>query len=355
MVEGVEIEEELDGTVSPVARVRRPVETGVVGGQKGALPPRVRRRRRAPPAATSDRSPPGVNRAVRTSRKAPPLAYAEGVLRTRGVVRSLTPADRDAALDLCAADLGANVFVAARILEGGLAQVLGHYEEGRLTSLAWTGANIVPVETTDASRAAFAERLRRHRTRTASLLGPREQVIDLWTRLEPSWGFPRAIRSHQPLLATSTRPSLLGLSLDDRVRRARRDEVDVVLPAAEHMFVHEIGYRPYSGSARGYRAGLLQLIERGHTWVVRERGEVIFKTDVGSAALGTVQLQGVWLAPHLRGRGLSVPMLGSVVEQLLQQDVTEVTLYVNDFNEAALAAYRRLAFREVGAFATVLL
>lgn len=279
----------------------------------------------------------------------------KGVLRTRSAVRPLTSSDRDAALAVCGSDLGANVFVAARILEGGISQVLGHHEDRRLTSLAWTGTNVVTVETTDTSRAAFAEYLRRQRSRTASVLGPRDQVLDLWNRLEPTWGPPRAIRAHQPLLTTSVLPSTLGLRLDDRVRPARRDEVDLVLPAAEHMFTHEIGYRPYSGSARSYRAGLLQLIDRGDTWIVRDRGAVVFKTDVGSAAFGVVQLQGVWVAPHLRGLGLSVPMLASVIEQLLLGDVSQVTLYVNDFNLPALAAYRRLGFRQVGDFSTVLM
>jgi predicted GNAT family acetyltransferase len=31
-----------------------------------------------------------------------------------------------------------------------------------------------------------------------------------------------------------------------------------------------------------------------------------------------------------------------------------VSLYVNDYNTKALAAYRRVGFREVGSFATVL-
>lgn len=256
---------------------------------------------------------------------------------------------------MCATDLRSNVFVAARILEGGIGQVLGHHDGPHLTSLVWTGANIVPVETGDGCRAAFADRLRRHRSRTASVLGPRDQVLDLWARLEPGWGAPRAVRAHQPLLVTATMPSTLGVRPDERVRPARPSEVDLVLPAAEHMFTHEIGYRPYSGSLRGYRSGLLQLIERGDTWIVRDRGEVIFKTDVGSAAFGVVQLQGVWLAPHLRGLGLSVPMLASVIEQLLLGSVHEVTLYVNDFNLPALGAYRRLGFREVGDFSTVLL
>jgi predicted GNAT family acetyltransferase len=38
-------------------------------------------------------------------------------------------------------------------------------------------------------------------------------------------------------------------------------------------------------------------------WV--EGDEVLFKADVGSAAVDAAQIQGVWLAPRLRGHGLS--------------------------------------------------
>lgn len=281
------------------------------------------------------------------------------MLRTRSPVRSLTRTDVDDALELCSRDVAAHVFVAARILEtvaaGSVSAVMGVREEGRLTSLCWASANVVPVETTAPERAMYAERMRRWRGRIASLLGPREEVVDLWDDLEPHWGQPRAVRAHQPLLSTSTPPSTLGVELDMRVRPARADEVDIVLPAAAHMFTAEIGYPPYTGSPRSYRGSLAALIARGHTWVVVEDGEVVFKTDIGSLALGCAQLQGVWLAPHLRGQGLAVPMIASVMEQVMAGPAPLVSLYVNDFNAPALATYDRLGFAAVGDFTTVLL
>lgn len=279
------------------------------------------------------------------------------MLRTRQAVRSLSRDDRDAALALCARDLAASVFVAARIVESerNLGAVLGYFGERGLEGLMWTGANLVPVETTGLSRALFAERVRRWRSRTASILGPRDQVSDLWLSLSPSWGAPRAIRSRQPLLETVTPPSALGVAPHPDVRLARPHEVDLVLPAAEHMFTHEIGYRPYVGSSRTYRGTIAGLIAQGRTYVVIEQGEVVFKADVGSQALGAAQLQGVWLAPQLRGRGLSVSYVAAVIEQLLVSEVTSVSLYVNDFNAPALAAYAHVGMREIGEFTTVLL
>ncbi len=281
------------------------------------------------------------------------------MLRTRSPVRPLSLADRDAALELCARDLPRGVFVAARILEGArtgsLGSVLGHREDGHMRSLCWASANVVPVGTTAADHPHYADRLRRWRGRSASVFGPREEVEGLWAHLEPQWGTPRAVRGYQPLLVAETPPSALGVALDARVRPARPEEVDLVLPAAEHMFTAEIGYRPYTGSNRGYRASLAGLIARGHTYVVVEDGEVVFKADVGSLALGCAQLQGVWVAPRLRGRGLAVPMLAAVLEQVMAGSAPLVSLYVNDFNAAARATYDRLGFREVGAFSTVLL
>ena len=86
-----------------------------------------------------------------------------------------------------------------------------------------------------------------------------------------------------------------------------------------------------------------------------EDGRVIFKADVGSVALGCAQLQGVWLDPQLRGKGLAVPLMAAVVEQVMATRAKWVTLYVNDFNEAARATYRHVGFEDVGTFSTVLL
>lgn len=281
------------------------------------------------------------------------------MLRTRSAVRPLALSDRDDALALCARDPARHVFVAARLIDGAragsLEGVLGHHSDGRLTSICWTHANVVPVETTDESRRAFADKLRRWRPRTASVLGPRDEVEPLWGLLESPWGPPRAVRNPQPLMKTTTPPSLIGVDRDPRVRPALPDEVDAVLPAAVHMFTHEIGYAPYAGSSRGYRSSLSALIARGHTFVIVERGEVLFKTDVGSLALGCAQLQGVWLTPRLRGLGLGRAMVAAAVEHAFTLGVDTVALYVNDYNVSARALYERIGFRTVGEFTTILL
>ena len=157
------------------------------------------------------------------------------MLRTKSPVQALTTADRDDALELCSRDLAANVFVAARILEGVLSSqpgtLLGYREDGRLEAMCWASANLVPVGADEPSIGAFADRVRRWRRHCASILGPSEQVGELWRLLSPSWGPARAVRPQQPLMSTMTRPSDLGVELDPRVRPATGEGVGLRMTA----------------------------------------------------------------------------------------------------------------------------
>mgnify|MGYP002717522439 CR=1 FL=1 len=281
------------------------------------------------------------------------------MLRTFGATRPLGTRDHDEVMRLCGHDPASSVFVAARVREGGLmspGSAVGIDDDGGgLRSLCWTSANVVPIECDEVALDLFAGRLRRQRRRSSSIFGLADQVLPLWARLQRHWGQPRSFRPDQPMLAVSSLPSEAGLERHPGVRLARPDELDLVLPASTAMFTEEIGYPPYVGSDRDYRALVASLIDAGHTFVLLEDGRVVFKADVGSLALGVAQIQGVWVAPDRRGQGLATPAMNAVVEHVLQTLAPTVSLYVNGYNEPALRAYHGAGFRQVATFATVIL
>ncbi|GAB94700.1 hypothetical protein BJY21_000528 [Kineosphaera limosa] len=282
------------------------------------------------------------------------------MLRTTREVRALRPHERAQALALCARDPAAYVYVAARLAETDLHRtrgpLLAYCPEGRIEALCWQSANLVPVECDAAAAAAFAAKVRRQQSQFSSVFGMDAQVEALWNQLRVWWREPMDIRADQPLLVMEE-DAPLGAPVDDRVRPATPSELELIVPAAAAMFTEEIGYAPYSDgpSRRTYINSTRALIERGHCLRIVENDEVIFKAELGSVALGTCQVQGVWVAPSRRGEGLSVPAMAAVVAYARAHIAPLVTLYVNAYNVAAIATYARVGFTQRATFSTILL
>jgi ribosomal protein S18 acetylase RimI-like enzyme len=85
-----------------------------------------------------------------------------------------------------------------------------------------------------------------------------------------------------------------------------------------------------------------------------EAGQVVFKAEVGAATTQACQVQGVWVHPDFRGLGMAAPGMAAVVIESQKSIAPIVSLYVNDFNSPARAAYIRTGFAEVGQFMSVL-
>ena len=85
-----------------------------------------------------------------------------------------------------------------------------------------------------------------------------------------------------------------------------------------------------------------------------ERGQVVFKAEVGSQSPSVGQIQGVWVHPDWRGRGLGTAGTAALASAVVRSGRT-ASLYVNSFNIVARATYARIGFTQIGTFATVLL
>jgi uncharacterized protein len=279
------------------------------------------------------------------------------MLRT-SPVRVLSDRDVPEALAVCSRDPVANVFVASRISAVGLdswrlgAEVWGHMVDGRVDSLCFAGANLVPVQADDEAAKAFAGRARRSGRRCSSIVGPAEAVETMWRALEPIWGPARDVRLRQPLMSIETGPVVPS---DPGVRQVRPGELDVLLPACIAMFTEEVGVSPAAGDGGVlYRARVAELISQGRSFARIEDGAVVFKAEIGAATTDACQVQGVWVDPDRRGQGLGSAGTAAVVELARRQIAPIVSLYVNDYNAAARRAYTRVGFHEVGVFASVL-
>lgn len=273
-------------------------------------------------------------------------------------LRALTNSDLPSMWALFDRNPVANVFVASRVRVAGPdrwrlgGDLWGHFVDDALVAACYYGANLVPVEAGPDSIELFAQQVLQQKRRCASIVGPHEAVSELWGLLEPEWGPAREVRPAQPLMVIRT-PA--AVPADPQVRRVRPDELDVLMPACTEMFTEEVGVSPLEGDGGvGYRARVAELIDAGRAFARIENGSVVFKAEVGSATKLACQVQGVWVRPDLRGRGLSVGGMAAVVNHSLADIAPAVSLYVNDFNAPARAAYRRVGMSDEGTFMSVL-
>ena len=277
---------------------------------------------------------------------------------TAAALRVLTEEDRADLLALVARDPVANVFVAAR-LHAAMGQpwrtageLWGHQSGDGLDGACYSGANLVPVEASEVALRVFAERALRQGRRCSSIVGPREMVRILWDALEAGWGPAREVRDDQPLLALAGAPDVAP---DPHVRRVRMDELDLLLPACVAMFTEEVGVSPHGADGGAiYRARVGELIGSGRAFARFDGDQVVFKAEIGAVSPEVCQVQGVWVHPDLRGKGLSASGMAAVTEAAQRDFAPTVSLYVNAWNLAARRSYERVGFEQVGCFATVL-
>ena len=141
-----------------------------------------------------------------------------------------------------------------------------------------------------------------------------------------------------------------------RVRGLRADRARNHPPACIAMFTEEVGVSPVGTDGGAlYRARVAELIGLGRAFARIEDGRVIFKAEIGSATASACQVQGVWVDPELRGRGLGTVGTAAVVQAALRDIAPVVSLYVNDYNTAARASYARWGSHTSATFASVAL
>jgi len=275
---------------------------------------------------------------------------------TASFARVLGPGHAAQVSRVLSADPVAACMVAARFEQVGMNEMAmgGQFWGigGGRDGLLFAGASMVPLSGDAAAIRSFAHVAARRGRRCATILGPAELVLPLWGRLESRWGPARDVRADQPLMACHAAP--LG-PVDPQVRLVRPDELDNYFPSAVAMFTEEVGVDPRTGdNGRGYRARIAELIGARRAYARFDGETVMFKAEIGSLSNSVALIQGVWVHPRLRGRGLAAPAMAAVVQAIQRDHRRLPSLYVNQYNHAARRTYDRIGFTQVGRFASVL-
>jgi len=249
---------------------------------------------------------------------------------------NVTEPTREQVLAFCAESPVERVF-----LEDVARRGLGRFtaverDERTLAALCHVGANVVP---SGVGCAAFADAVAGASARM--LIGESGAVGELWDAAHDRLPRPREDRPHQPVY-TIVEPPQPG---DTLLRRATRDDFDLLLPACAAAHRLELGVDPLARDPDGFRWRTMAQIDEGRSWVWREDDVILFKAEASAWTSQAVQVAQVWSDPDARGRGNASRGLRDLCRLLLETTPT-VTLFVRTENLPAIALYERIGMQK---------
>lgn len=284
------------------------------------------------------------------------------VLWDAPIVRRLNQNDAQQALRFLEVNPALNAFALGWIHENNIVpidaghrfQFLGAYHHDSLVAVCLLAGRGTACLCTDDERAAHAigTNLRRSGLTLNALIGPSAPVDRLWQAYTGA-GMDNARKREQVALELRSRD--LRFFGEPLLRHAELDDLDAVFSLSLAMLAEEQSTVLGADESIAFRENTAARIASQRVYVLEDiySGELIFKASLSAISPKVAQIEGVFVAPAWRGRGVGRRALSEMIRELLLT-TERVSLYTDADNHAALALYRRLGFRFAGAYATLI-
>jgi uncharacterized protein len=221
---------------------------------------------------------------------------------------------------------------------------------GQLEGVALVGHATLMETVSDRALSALAQ-VARECPHTHMIMGEKERVADFWSHYSDA-GRRQRLACREWLF--ELRPGVKAHEHVAGLRRAKAEELELVMPVQAELAFAESGINPLEVDPNGFRERCLRRIEQGRTWVVVENGFLIFKADVVSKTPEVVYLEGIWLREDRRHQNAGTGFMSELLRRLLE-DTKSICLLVNETNEWAHGFYRKCGFNFRATYETIFL
>ena len=225
-------------------------------------------------------------------------------------------------------------------------------EGGRLEGVALVG-HVTQVEARNDRALRALARAAQSCSSAHVIMGEQDRIRSFWEHYAEA-GQPVRLACRE-LLFVQTWPVDAGGVDAPGLRLATPEDLPLVMPTQAEMAFDECGVNPLEVDPAGFRDRCARRVERGRVWVaVGVDGLLDFKADVMAETPEAAYLEGVYVRPGARGRGLGRRFMLRLCRELLARS-RSVCLLVNEQNLEAQSFYRKLGFRLGGLYETIYL
>lgn len=245
-----------------------------------------------------------------------------------------------------------NVVLAGFIRDNGLvsAQNRGQFyvcrnERNKLEGVALIGHSILFEAFSESAVEGFAMIARREAS-THLLMGEHNTVQRFWDYYAHEGQSPRHVC---PVLFLRRDEQFQQRQDVPGLRLAKPEDLEPVVRAQAAMAVETSGVDPLRKDPIGFRQRYLRRIDNNRVWVLMKDRQMIFKLDVITSTPDATYIEGVYVSPEERGKGLGQRCLTEVGRKLLER-TKAIHLFVENENTRTTAFYSRLGFNVAGQY-----
>ena len=222
--------------------------------------------------------------------------------------------------------------------------------EGRLEGVALIGHATLIEARTARAMLEFALVAQTY-SRTHMILGEKEKVEQFWDYYADEG---QQMRLACRELLFELRHAMQVREEAEGLRLATLDDLDEIAPVQAGLAEYESGINPLEVDPEGFRARCARRIEMGRVWVLEEEGKLIFKADVQADTPDVIYLEGVWVNPTHRGKGIGRKCMRHLCRDLLTR-TKSVCVLVNEESVRAHTFYRMCNFKVRGIYDSIFL
>jgi predicted GNAT family acetyltransferase len=268
------------------------------------------------------------------------------------VVTSPFPGSEEQVLSALSSSSLTNVIMAGFIRDNGFGHPLnrGQFytcrdEKNALEGVALIGHTILFEAFSDRAIQVFATLARRDGSGHL-LMGEHNAVERFWSYYSHQHESPRLVC---PILFLQRRVPFPEQVEVSGLRPATTKDIEHVVHAQAAMAFEISGVDPLKKDPTGFRDRYLRRIEKKRVWVLIENNRLLFKTDVIADTPQASYIEGVYVTPEERGKGLGRRcVLG--LSRMLMARAKAIYLFVENQNGRTQSFYLNLGFSVAGQY-----
>ena len=220
----------------------------------------------------------------------------------------------------------------------------------QLEGVALIGHSTLFEARTEAALAALARYIRKC-PRPYMMMGERNEVERFWQYYAEGAESPRHIC--QTILLERKLSGAVGEPVHE-LRLAKLSDLDLIVPVNAQIIYADHGVNPLKRDPEGFRRRCASRIEQGHTWVCVENNLLLFKVDIAAETPKAIYMEGVYVAPPMRGIGYGMRCLAQL-ERMWQGRTASIYCLVNESDGRARAFYQKAGYNVYSYHSTIFL